>query len=472
MNSAQLSLVDEVRARFGERAVITDPVDIEPWLTDWRGRWHGRAGAILQPSSTAQVVVVIALARELGVPLVPQGGNSSMVGGATPPNDGRALILSLRRMNRVRSIDRAAMRTDVEAGVILHNLHEAVAGEGLRFPLTLGAKGSATVGGLVSTNAGGTQVLRFGPMRALVEGVEAVLPDGTIHNGLRGLKKDNRGYSIDQLLIGAEGTLGVITAARLKLVPGIHSRAVAWLGLSSTQAALNTLYALEAKTDRVEGFEVLPDESLQAVLGHVSGTRSPLPGSHAWHALVEVIAENAEQEAPVDLLARLLEPLVAQSMVADAVISSSEAQAEAFWRIRDSLSEAERATFGPATQHDISVPISDLPRFMSDAAEVIEAAFPGTRASGFGHLGDGNIHFHVRAGERQSDDWLAREGPVVTSMVHDLVTAAGGSISAEHGIGVMKREELERLCPDRVRTLRAIKAALDPSGLFNPGKLV
>jgi FAD/FMN-containing dehydrogenase len=197
-----------------------------------------------------------------------------------------------------------------------------------------------------------------------------------------------------------------------------------------------------------------------------------LPGRHAWHALVEVVAENAEQESPTDLLARLLEPLVAKGIVTDAVISSSEAQAEAFWRIRDSLSEAERATFGPATQHDISVPISDMPRFMSDAAEAIEAAFPGTHVSGFGHLGDGNIHFHVRAGERRSEDWLAREGPVVTEMVHDLVTAAGGSISAEHGIGVMKREELERLCPDRVRALRAIKAALDPTGLFNPGKLV
>ena len=472
MKPAQQSLVDQVRSRYGERAVIADPVEIEPWLTDWRGRWHGRAGAILQPSSTAQVAVVVALSRELGVPLVPQGGNTSMVGGATPPDDGSALILSLRRMNRVRSIDRATMRTDVEAGVILQNLHEAVAAEGLRFPLTLGAKGSATIGGLISTNAGGTQVLRFGPMRALVEGVEAVLPDGTVHDGLRGLKKDNRGYSVDQLLIGAEGTLGVITAACLKLVPAIHSRAVAWLGLASTQAALNILYALEAKTDRVEGFEVLPDESLQAVLGHVSGTRSPLAGSHAWHALVEVVAENAEQESPADLLTRLLEPLIAEGIVGDAVISSNEAQAEAFWRIRDSLSEAERATFGPATQHDISVPIPDMPRFMSDAAEAIEAAFPGTHASGFGHLGDGNIHFHVRAGERRTYDWLAREGPVVTAMVHDLVTAAGGSISAEHGIGVMKREELERPCPDRVRTLRAIKAALDPAGLFNPGKLV
>lgn len=472
MNPAQQTLVNEVRARFGERCVVTDRAEIEPWLTDWRRRWHGRADAIIQPASTAEVAAVVGLAANLGVGLVPQGGNTSMVGGATPPDDGSALILSLRRMNRIRSIDRNARCADAEAGVILQNLHDAVGAEGLRFPLTLGAKGSATIGGLVSTNAGGTQVLRFGPMRALIEGVEAVLPDGTIHDGVRGLKKDNRGYSIDQLLIGAEGTLGIVTAARLKLTPAVYSRAVAWLGLPSPQAALDTLYALEAETDRVEGFEVLPDESLQAVLGHIAGTRSPLAGRHPWYALVEVVADDPAQEPSADLLAKLLERLLDGGPIADAVISASETQAEAFWRIRDSLSEAERAAFGPATQHDISVPIADMPRFMGETAAAIESAFPGTHASGFGHLGDGNIHFHVRAGEQGSGDWLNREGAAVTEMVHDLVTAAGGSISAEHGIGVMKRDELERLCPDRVRTLRAIKAALDPRGLFNPGKLV
>ena len=247
-------LVDAIRARFGERSAVTDPADIEPWLTDWRGRWHGNSLAILQPQSTEEVAAIVTLANEHGVPLVPQGGNTSMVGGATPPPDGSALILSLRRMNRVRSIDRGAMRAVAEAGVVLQTLHEVVLAQGLRFPLTLGAKGSATIGGLISTNAGGTQVLRFGPMRALVDGIEAVLPDGTIHHGLSGLKKDNRGYSIDQLLVGAEGTLGIVTAARLRLVPAIHSRAVAWLGLESPQKALDTLRALEADTDRIEGF--------------------------------------------------------------------------------------------------------------------------------------------------------------------------------------------------------------------------
>ena len=472
MTPAQQSLVDEIRARFGERAAVTDEADIEPWLSDWRGRWHGKAAAILQPSSTEEVAAIVELASEAGVGLVPQGGNTSMVGGATPPENGSALILSLRRMNRIRSIDPAAMRAEAEAGVVLQTLHETVAGQGLRFPLTLGARGSATIGGLISTNAGGTQVLRFGPMRALVDGIEAVLPDGTIHDGLSGLKKDNRGTSIDQLLIGSEGTLGVVTAARLRLVPALHSRAVAWLGLASPQSALDTLRALEAGTDRIEGFEILPEESLHAVLSHVQGTRAPLDGRYPWHVLVEATADSPASENPQELLGRLLAPLIQSGLVADATISASEAQAEAFWRIRDSLSEAERATFGPATQHDISVPVDAMPAFMVEAAEKVEAAFPGTHASGFGHLGDGNIHFHVRAGSRGEADWLRREGPAVTRLVDDLVTAAAGSISAEHGIGVMKKDELERLSPARVRTLRAIKNSLDPKGIMNPGKLV
>jgi len=472
MTDARQQLIANLRGRFGERAAVTDAADIEPWLTDWRGRWHGKADAILQPTSTEEVAAMVTLAADLGVALVPQGGNTSMVGGATPPEDGSALILSLRRMNRIRSIEPGAMRAVVEAGVILQTLHDAVAGQGLRFPLTLGAKGSATIGGLVSTNAGGTQVLRFGPMRALVDGIEAVLPDGSVHDGLSGLKKDNRGYSLDQLLIGAEGTLGVVTAARLKLAPAIHSRAVAWLGLASPEAALDALRSLEAQTDRIEGFEILPRESLEAVLSHIPGTRAPLEGAHAWHALVEAVADRAEAEPPTELLTRLLAPLIERGLVEDAVISTSEAQAEAFWRIRDSLSEAERATFGPATQHDISVAVEDMPLFMAEAAAEVERAFPGTHASGFGHLGDGNIHFHVRAGERATPDWLQREGPEVTRLVHDLVNAAGGSISAEHGIGQMKKDELERLSPVRVRTLRAIKAALDPNCVLNPGKLI
>ena len=466
MTPAQAQLVEQLRARFGTSVALTDQSDIEPWLTDWRGRWHGASPALLQPDSVEAVAAIVTLAGDAKVALTPQGGNSSMVGGATPPADGSSLILSLRRLSSIRSV--APGHAIAEAGVILETLHAAAAETGQRFPLTLGAKGSATIGGLVSTNAGGTQVLRFGPMRALVEGLEAVLPDGTIHRGLTGLKKDNRGPSLDQLLIGAEGMLGIVTAARLKLVPAIVSRSVAWLGLASPGAALAVLCALEARTDRVEGFEILPDESLRAVLGHIPGTRSPLEERYPWYVLVEATSDNAE---PVDL-ASLLAPLVERGIIADAAIAASEAQANAMWRIRDSLSEAERAAFGPATQHDISVAVEAMPDFLDHAAAEVEAAFPGTHASGFGHLGDGNIHFHVRAGGRGGPDWVAREGEAVSRLVHDLVKAAGGSISAEHGIGQMKRDELARLDPVRVAQLKAIKAALDPAGIMNPGKLV
>ena len=467
----QAALIDAVRNRFGPRSVIADPADMEPWLSDWRGRYHGRSDAILSPSSTEEVATIVRLAAELGVPLVPQGGNTGMVAGATPPEDGSALLLSLRRMNQIRSIDAEAGIAIAEAGVILAALHAAANDVDRRFPLTLGARGSCTIGGLVATNAGGTQVLRFGTMRSLVLGVEAVLPDATIHDGLSGLKKDNRGYSLDQLLVGSEGTLGVITAAALRLVPAISGRAVAWLGLASPADALSVLRQLDLGTSHVEGFEIVPDDSLALVLKHIPGTRPPLSGTHRWHVLIELTDDGSLEEAPEALLARLMAPLIDSGLVEDAVISASEGQCEAFWRIRDSISEAERAE-GPTLAHDISVAVADMPRFMVEAAKEVERAFPGTIASGFGHLGDGNVHFHVRAGATAAPDWYEAQAPAITRLVHDLVTAAGGSISAEHGIGQMKRDELKRLAPDRVGALKAIKHALDPKGIMNPGKLV
>ncbi|MFP5330008.1 MAG: FAD-binding oxidoreductase [Alphaproteobacteria bacterium] len=465
------NLVEDVRSRFGAKAAITDPANIAPWVTDWRGRYQGRADAILAPSSTDEVAAIVALSVEKGVPLVPQGGNTSMVGGATPPPDGSAVILSLRRMNRLRSISAEHNLAVAEAGMILADLHDQAAAVGRRFPLTLGARGSCTVGGLVSTNAGGTQVLRFGTMRALVAGLEVVLPDGSIHNGLSGLKKDNRGYSLDQLLIGAEGTLGVVTAAALRLVPAVHARAVGWAGVNDPKAALALLRDFEAKTDRVEGFELVPGDSLELVLRHIPGTRSPLAGRHRWHVLVEVTSATPDLD-PVELLQSLLGSALDAGLVEDAMVAASEAQAEALWKIRDSISEAERAE-GPSTAHDISVAVADMPTFLLEAKAAVEAAFPGTVASAFGHLGDGNLHFHVRAGSRDGPNWHDREGPEITRFIDDLVTAAGGSISAEHGIGQMKRGELERLAPPGdLAALRAIKHALDPKGIMNPGKLV
>lgn len=454
------------------RAIITDRDEIAPWETDWRGRYHGHAAVLLEPGSAAEVAVIVRAAAAAGVPLVPQGGNTSMVGGATPPADGSAAILSVRRLDRIRRLDAEAGTVVVEAGVILANLQEAALAAGMRFPLTLGARGSATIGGLVSTNAGGTQVLRFGTMRTLTLGVEAVLPWGEMHDGLAALKKDNRGYDLDHLLIGAEGTLGVVTAATLRLVPAIGARAVAWIGLDTPSAAMALLRRFQRASEAVESFEILPQESLAAVLAHVPQTRSPLRGEHSWHVLVEVTAPRGGSD-PVPLVETLLAAAAEAGELADATIAASEAQADAFWRIRDSISAAERAT-GPAAQHDISVPVATMPRFLVDAAAACDARFPGTHASGFGHLGDGNVHFHVRAAPGTDPaHWYAEQVPVVSAFVHDLVVAAGGSISAEHGIGQMKLGELARLSsPARRHALAAVKRAFDPSGLMNPGKLV
>lgn len=473
MTPSQSRLLEALSPRLGPRGIVTDRDAIAPWETDWRGRWHGRAPAMIAPATTDEVTVVMREAAAAGVPLVPQGGNTSMVGGATPPADGSALILSLRRMDRIRRLDAEAGLAVAEAGVILSVLNDAALGVGRRFPLTLGARGSATIGGLVSTNAGGTQVLRFGTMRGLVAGVEAVLPDGSVHDGLAALRKDNRGPDLNQLLIGAEGTLAIVTAATLRLVPAVVARGVAWAGIDTPAAALALLRALQAETEAIESFEILPQESLDAALAYLPAARAPLVGRHPWHLLIEATATREGGEDPAALLERLLAPALADGRVADAVIAANEAQADAFWTIRDSLSPAEKA-LGPAAQHDIAVPVAAMPRFMVEAAAACEARFPGTRASGFGHLGDGNVHFHVRApAGTDPARWYATDAPVVTAFVDDLVVAAGGSISAEHGIGQMKIGELERLAsPARLHALRAIKAAFDPRGLLNPGKLV
>jgi FAD/FMN-containing dehydrogenase len=471
VTDAQAQLIAAAGQMLGPKGVITEPAEIAPWVTDWRGRVHGAASAILAPSSTGEVVEIVRLAAEHRVPLVPQGGNTGMAAGATPPADGSALLLSLRRMNRIRSISAENRLAIAEAGVVLETLHSAVHEAGMRFPLTLGARGSCTVGGLTSTNAGGTQVLKFGTMRALVAGVEAVLPDGSVHSGLSGLKKDNRGYSLDQLLIGAEGTLGIVTAVALKLVPAVAARAVAWVGVESPLRALDLLRFLEARTNAVEGFELVPEDSLRLVLKHIPGTRAPLAGAHDWQVLVEATTADPATDVGAEL-ERLLGAALEQGLIGDAVIAANEAQADAFWKIRDSISEAERAE-GPTLAHDVSVPVADMPGFLVAASAEVERAFPGAIASGFGHLGDGNIHFHVRASDRAAPDWYDREGAAITRFVDDLVTAAGGSISAEHGIGQLKLAEFERLAPPgRIDALRAIKHALDPLGIMNPGKLI
>ena len=465
-------LLDKLASRLGPKGFTADAEAMAPWLTDWRGRYRGAAAAMLSPASREEVVDLVRLCAAEKVALVPQGGNTSMVGGATPDASGEALLLSLRRLNRIRAIDAAANLAVCEAGLILADLHEAALAAGRRFPLTLGARGSATIGGLVSTNAGGTQVLRFGTMRQLVQGIEAVLPDGTLFEGLAPLKKDNRGYSLTQLLVGAEGTLGIVTAASLRLVPAIGERVVAWVGVDSPGAAMKLLQHLDVLVgESVESFELVPASALDLVLAHVPGTRAPLADRHAWNVLIEAVTPMAV-ESPEKSLYDALRSALETGLAADAMIASSEAQAEALWRLRDSISEAEKKD-GPAAKHDISVAVADMPAFLVDAAAAVEARFPGTSVNGFGHLGDGNIHFNVRAPAGAGEDWLAREGEAITAFVHDLVTAAEGSISAEHGIGQMKLAELARLAgPARLGAMRAVKQALDPAGIMNPGKLV
>lgn len=473
MHSAD-EFLNEAATLLGARGLTTDKDLIEPWLTDWRGRFHGKALAMASPASTAEVAALVKLCARHGVAIVPQGGNSGMSGGATPDASGRELLLSLRRMAAVRSLDAEGRQVCCEAGVILENLHHKAEEHGLRFPLTLGGKGSATVGGLISTNAGGTQVLRHGSMRAMVAGIEAVLADGSVFDALTPLKKDNRGFDLKQLLIGSEGTLGIVTAATLRLVPGIADRIVTWAACPSLQVARALLLHCEAEIgEALEGFEVIPAASLDAVIAYLPDARAPLAGSHAWHVLIEVVADRAGADTLRDRVEATIASAFEAGLVEDAVLSANEAQAETFWLLRDSVAPAERAK-GPAVQHDISVPVERMPDFVDHAVATIEAAHPGVQAIAFGHLGDGNVHFHVISPAGSSQElWESGEAKTISGEVYDMVVAWGGSISAEHGIGQIKRTELERLGdPVMLGLMRSVKKALDPAGILNPGKLV
>lgn len=464
----------EALALLGPRGFTQEREIMAPWLSDWRGRFHGEAFAMASPESTEAVSAFVALCGHHGVPIVPQGGNSGMSGGATPDTSGTSVLLSLRRMDAIRSLDPMARQVTCEAGVILQRLHEAAAAHRLRFPLTLGGKGSATIGGLVATNAGGTQVLRHGTMRAQVLGLEAVMADGSVVDTLTPLKKDNRGFDLKQLLIGSEGTLGIVTAATLRLLPELGGRIVAWAGLSSITDARALLVHFEALAgDVLEGFEVLPAQALAAVLAHVPGSRAPLAAEHPWHVLIELAAPGGEAERLPALAENILAQAMEQGLLADAVIAANDTQAEAFWQLRDEIAPAERAV-GPAMQHDISVPVARMADFVAAAVPQVEARFPASRAVAFGHLGDGNVHFHVLAPPGATrGEWEESQGKVISAFVHDLVTEWGGSISAEHGIGQMKVDELARLGdPAHLAVLRAVKAALDPANLLNPGKLI
>lgn len=444
----------------------TEDVDlIAPRLIDWRGRYQGATPLLLLPRDVPSLQAIVQAAAAHRIGLVPQGGNTGLVGGGIPPADGSAVLVSLARMNRIRTLDVPGQLLVAEAGVILADVHAAAAEHGMAFPLSLGAKGSATVGGLASTNAGGVQVLRHGTMRALVAGLEAVLPDGRVLHQLQGLAKDNTGLDIKQLLIGAEGTLGFITAVALKLVPAPRHRAVGWAGVDRPGRALALLTRLrQLSGGQVESFELIPADGVDLVATHI-GLAPPLAQRHAWQCLVELAGPQP------------LEDVLAEGLAGadDAVIAQSDAQAAALWRRREELPLAERSD-GPAVHHDIAVPVSAMADFAETAAAAITAEFPGARVLAFGHLGDGNLHFNVRApaADAVADPgvWIADHRAAITARVHAMVAAAGGSISAEHGIGVMKRADLARLGdPARLAAMRAVKQALDPTGIMNPGKL-
>ena len=471
MGDLHATLPARLASIVGPGHVLQAPADVEPYLVDHRGRYHGRAVCVVKPGTTAEVAAAVAACAVSGIPIVAQGGNTGLCGGATPDATGGSVLLSLARLDRVRAVDPSNATITVEAGVPLARVHEAALAHGLAFPLSLASEGSCTIGGNISTNAGGTAVLRFGNARELTLGLEVVLADGQVWDGLRGLRKDNTGYDLKQLFIGGEGTLGIVTAAVLKLFPAPRTRVTA---LAATRDVASTIALLRAARDalgdRLVGFELVSDHAVTLSQRHHPGSPDPLPG-HSWYALLQ--ADDTAPDAP---LAATMESLLADAsedgLLDDAVVAQSHDQAARLWALRENISEAQRRE-GPNIKHDISLPVSAIPRFLDDADHALRAALPGVRFVIFGHLGDGNLHYNLSAPQGVAPEPFMSAQPVANRIVHDLVVAAGGSISAEHGIGQMKRGELAHYKSAlELDLMRRIKAALDPAGLLNPGKVV
>lgn len=466
------AFIRAVNAVVGAEHVLSDPVDMAPYLTDWRGRYRGAARAVVRPASTHEVAAVVSLCAEHDVPVVPQGGNTGLCGGATPGVDGEAIVLALGRLNRIREVDADNNTIVVEAGCTLAAVQAAALGAGRLFPLSLASEGSCTIGGNLSTNAGGVQVLRYGNARELVLGLEAVLPDGRVWNGLRGLRKDNTGYDLKQLFIGAEGTLGIITAAVLKLFPAIHQRATAWVAVPDPGAAVRLLGLMRRQCgDRVTAFEIVGRSALDLVLAHIPDSRDPLPGRPEWSVLIE-LSDPAETTDAAALLETALSRGVEEGFASDAVIANSIAQASALWALRENISEAQRLE-GVSIKHDVSVPVSRIPEFLERARDALRQAWPGVRIVAFGHIGDGNLHYNLSKPTAEDNTAFVGRTNEVNRIVHDLVAALGGSISAEHGLGQLKRDEILRYKTGvEMGLMRSIKRALDPKGLMNPGKVL
>ncbi len=450
-----------------------DPARIRPHLVEWRGLWQGRTPLVLLPKTTAEVAAALATAHTRRIPIVTQGGNTGLVGAGVPDETGRAVLLSTRRLRRIRRRDQAGRLLVVEAGVTLVEADTAAAEMGLRFPLSIASGGSATVGGAIATNAGGVHVMRFGSMRALTLGLEAVLADGTVIDELRRVHKDNTGYALTPLIVGSEGTLAVVTAAVLRLVPRPQERVTALVAVESLEESLALFGQLAARLEeRLEAIEFIPRFGLDLVLRHIPATRDPFAAPHPAYLLIEAAGGGGPLHAPLEqVLAAALEA----GTIRDAVIAKSEAERAALWRLRESLSEAQKKE-GASIKHDVALPLDMLPAFLGEAEALIAERLPGARPCIFGHLGDGSLHLNIQA-PADADDKTARlfldRWEEIQTAIHDLVVAHGGSFAAEHGIGRLKRGELTRLGdPGRLKAMHALKQALDPHGILNPGVLI
>ncbi len=449
-------MIDALSRIVGKSNVLTSTDDTRPYFTDWRKQYAGTADCVVRPAGTQEVAGVVELCAREGVAIVPQGGNTGLVGGSVPSGARRQVVVSLSRMNRVRAIDALNDTMTVEAGCVLAAVQAAAAQAGRLFPLSLAAEGRCQIGGTLSTNAGGVNVLRYGNARDQVLGLEVVLPDGRVWDGLRGLRKDNTGYDLKQLFLGAEGTLGIITAAVLRLYPRPTARATVWVAVASPRQAVELLAALRTHVgDRISAFELISRECLDAVLAHVPGTRDPLGGKQLWFVLAE-FSDSGPTEALRTLVERALEDR-------DAVLAQSEEQSRQLWRIRESIPEAQFTN----VKHDVSVPVSRTPELIERAGAALKAAFPESRPFIFGHVGDGNLHYNIGPAE------LLKRRAEVNRIVYQAVDALGGSISAEHGLGQLKRDEIrQHNSPLELELMKTLKQALDPQGLMNPGKLL
>jgi FAD/FMN-containing dehydrogenase len=463
------SALADIRQRLGPQAVITDEADLAAYLVEERGSYRGRSSAVIRPRTVEDVAFVLSKASQAGLSVVPQGGNTGLVGGAVAAGE---LILSLGRLNSIRAVDPVDFTLIAEAGVILKQVQEAAEAAGCLFPLSLASEGTAQLGGLVASNAGGTAVLRYGNMRDLVLGLEVVLPDGRIWNGLKRLRKNNEGYDLKQLFIGSEGTLGVVTAAVLKLYPRPKSYAAAFVGLASPENALALFKrAQDAAGDTLTAFELLPAYGLEITLKYGSGIVQPLAGTHAWYVLFELSSPRSGEDLGT-LIEEILGAAYEADLVQDATIAASEAQRADLWGLRENLPEARKHE-GASINFDISVPVSAVPSFLDRALALASREIPGVRPCPFGHIGDGSIHFNLSQPENADPAAFLDARERVSRLVHDLVHDMGGSIAAEHGIGLLKRDELARLAdPVGLELMRALKRTLDSGGVLNPGKVI